>query len=1292
MAFEHNSFISKPFLRSLWALDYEAYKDTAQETELINMLRAWAKRSDLKETSAESAFIDSFFKTLWGYMQTGQDNTPEFSLYPKLPIKGGGMKGGMGYADLAMGWFDRDGVSPVPQILCEFKDIKSNLDAPQKSRKSNPRSPVKQCLDYLGAARRGLFGNEAILPTWGIVTDMNEFRLYWYDRAPQQYFRFVIRPVDLFQGEGLLADTEIARFDRFLFWRLFNSETLLTTGGRSKLEQLIAQQWVKEREIENTFYKEYRAFREKLYKTLLKHNPDFPGTKGRLVRIAQKILDRFIFIFYCEDMGQALSFPPQILRDFLIDRSNNKYFDPGGLTIWSEIISLFKAMNEGRPFGGKKVNQFNGGLFADDPEMESLTLPNSVFCHKGQGQNEASLNADKQTVLYLSAAYNYASNLSQSLTDLPVEEKDPAKALKQDPSRSLGLYTLGRIFEQSITELEILEAEADGLLSVNKESKRKRDGVYYTPEWVVERIVLETLGPRLEEIKSECGWPDAGLPDAQAIDQYQDRLKTLKIVDPACGSGAFLITVLRFLMDEWHSMIALRRDITGKITKRDDDTLIKDILRSNIYGVDINPASVEITRLALWLHTASGDKPLSSLDHTIRDGNSLIGSDFYKGQIDMAFYDDVQKERVNTFDWKAAFPEVFNNGGFDAVIGNPPYVKLQNFRKVHADMAEYLKTDRFGHPTYKSTQSGNFDLYLPFIEKGLQLLGENGRLGYIAPSLWTVNEYGSALRTYLTGTQQLERWIDFRAFQVFDEAITYTALQFYSNKPNDDVKVSFAPDGIISEDPWIDTDCTLGYDKISFGNRWLLLTGEERDLIDKLFVKSKPLSSKTNTEQIYQGLITGADYIYHLKRITSGHYIATPKGRNNAPYEIELEEDLMKPLVSGGEAKRYEVPKTDTYLLFPYKCSAGKIALVDQKTFSRDYPKAWKYLKSYESVLRKREATLTEEGHFKCDKKGVPVKAPFNDDQWYRFSRHQNLDKQEIEKVIVAQTVPSLRVCFDDSAVFYLNNVRVNGIATADQQNPYFLLGILNAPVCNFVFKRIAKVKAGGYFEANKQFIAPLPIPKASEKERKVVSGHAKSLQKLYTKRRDIIARLEKRMGTVQLKPRPETFLFPDLKAVKDYVETAPKNLLEAERKSWAKQKYEEDLQGRYDEISDRLHTAADLDADFKDGELVFSIDGIPVLENIFLDDKDGAFILAQWKVLAQTFSITEKTDGKKLCNALRKLAVTDNDALVKQIIDLEEELTALEADIAKEEEEINQVISSLYGLNEQEIKLIEAG
>jgi type I restriction-modification system DNA methylase subunit len=273
-----------------------------------------------------------------------------------------------------------------------------------------------------------------------------------------------------------------------------------------------------------------------------------------------------------------------------------------------------------------------------------------------QGPNEASLYIYKETILYLCASYNFAGGWAQGLSRLPVAEDSTGE---RDHSQSVGLYTLGRIFEQSITELEILEAEADGRPSINKESKRKRDGVYYTPEWVVERIVEETLRPRLDEIKRECGWPANKLPKKEAIDAFIARLTTLTVVDPACGSGAFLITTLRYLLDTWHAVREQRKSVTGEIITEDDAGLVRDILKSNVYGVDTNSASAESARLALWLHTARGDKPLSSLDTTIREGNSLISSDFFKGQIHLAFYGEVEKERINAFDWEKAFPEVF---------------------------------------------------------------------------------------------------------------------------------------------------------------------------------------------------------------------------------------------------------------------------------------------------------------------------------------------------------------------------------------------------------------------------------------------------------------------------------------------------------------------------------------------------------------------------------------------------------------------------------------------------------
>ncbi|PPD10244.1 MAG: restriction endonuclease subunit M [Methylocystis sp.] len=1266
-----SSFISKAFLRSVWALEFEAFKGSEEEAALDDRLRRWSERKDLRETSAEAAFIHEFFHDTWGHTQTGQAGAEggSFTLWPKFPIAGAGERGGVGTADLAIGFFQKDEQNPIPQIVCEFKDIRSDLDAPQK-RKGNNRSPVRQCLDYLSYARRGLFPTDPILPTWGIVTDMNEFRLYWFDKGHHQSVRFTIRAEELFKGGSLISAGEASRFDRFLFRKILHRDTLISPTGRSLLVSLIGQQRFNDRQLENTFYAEYRKFRERLYLTLLQHNgegtPRFPGTRGRLVRLAQKILDRCIFIFFCEDMGQVLAFPPKLLQEFLIDRSNDPYFDADGTTIWQDMLRLFKAMNEGRAFGGKALNQFNGGLFAQDDALEKLHVPNSVFCQHMQGANEGSLCSFRETLLYLCASYNYATDLGRA---------DGARSFDRDPSKSLGLYTLGRIFEQSITELEILEAEADNRPSINKESKRKRDGVYYTPEWVVERIVDETLGPRLAEIKKECGWPAKGDPSLEVIDACSARLKSLTVIDPACGSGAFLITVLRYLVEAWHEVQGLRRQITkGRAEKDSDDELIADILKSNIYGVDINPASVEIARLALWLHTARGDKPLSSLDENIREGNSLIGSEFYKGQIDLALYDDVQKERVNAFDWETAFPEVFARGGFDAVVGNPPYVKLQNFRTVHADMALYLRDGRAGVGTkpYASTQTGNFDLYLPFIEKGIRLLNDKGRLGYIAPSLWTANEYGEGLRSLISKGRNLDRWIDFKAFQIFEESITYTALQFFTKMANESIRVADAPAGDIPPEPWADGGLALPYGREVFGGRWLLLTGQERALMDRLYEHCKRLDDPTISSDIFQGVKTGADQVYKLKKIAGGRYLCMPD--ESAPYEVALEDALLFPILSGPESKRYNKPDTQTYLLFPYERSDGVAKLIPSTRMQSTFPRCWKYLESWKELLIQRD------------------NGELNDDAWYRFSRSQSLNRVGAPKLVAAGTVPSLRFSYDEDGGFFLTGGRVDGVVPVGGMDPWFLLGILNAPVADFVFRRIGRVKAGGFFEANKQFIAPLPIPPASDEERAIVATKAKALQRDHTARRDTLEKISRRLSAARTRNKPETWLFPELKSKRDLIADAPVRLDAGKKREWAEQRYNLDLTTRHDAISARLIPGSSLSASFKDGELSILIDGVPVIDRIFVDNAEGEFVLAQWKLLAATFAITEKTDGKKLANALRKLVVADNPALVQQIITLEGELSELETKIEREEAEINALLNGLYGLTEAEARLIENG
>jgi len=1301
----HDTFISKGFLKSHWALDYKAYTDE-DDAALLETLSLWGKRDDLKETSAEAPFIETFFKTIWEYEHTGQVSGEKgYNLYPQFPVTGAGQKGGTGQADLAIGWFKREGIPDTPQIMCEFKDIKSNLDAQQK-RKGNSRSPVKQCLDYLSGARRNMVGNETVLPTWSIVTDMNEFRLYWFDRAPAQYLSFVIRPATLFDDKGLLDTTEDARFDRFLFQKIFHKDTLLTTGGTSRLARLIGHQWVEEQKLEKTFYGEYREYRHRLYLALLQSNPNFPGTKGRLVRLAQKILDRCIFIFFCEDMGLAIKYPPQLLRDLLIEQSKLSTYNPKGNNIWSLMQDLFSAMNTGAAFGEHEINQFNGGLFAEDAELNALKIPNQLFCQKGQGHNSASLYTYKTTLLYMSAAYNYASDLAKGLTAPKLDEGgDEALANKTNPANSLSLYTLGRIFEQSITELEILEAEADGKQSLNKLNKRKTDGVYYTPEWVVERIVDETIGSRLAEMKEEAGWPKKGLPDLKVLKAYETKLEGIKVLDPACGSGAFLITALKYLILEWRNTQSLRQQLSKNIKKaaidKSDDERIRSILQQNLYGVDINPASVEITRLALWLHTARSDKPLSSLDANIRCGNSLIGSDFYKGQVDLNLYDEVEKERVNAFDWETEYPEVFSdkNGlsGFDAVIGNPPYVKFQNFHKIHPDMTEYLRHGRDDpdgklFKGYKSAKSGNFDLFIPFIEKGIELLNSEGRLGYIAPNVWVVNDYGRDLRSLLKSNGRLTGWVDFKGHQIFDEATIYTSLQFYSSAKHEEINILIAPSGEIPLSIWSD-NLSLDTKDVDFDNKWLMLSGDERKLIDKLAKRCLKLSDPALTEAIFQGLITSADDIYHLKRLGTNRYLCRPKGKNAPPaYEVSIEDEIMKPLVSGPEAKRYVSPTYSNHLIFPYEKNDGKMKLISSEKLAKNYPNVWRYLATYKNRLSKREAALDKEGEFKLGENGLPEKAPFNDGKWYRFGRTQNLDKQELAKLVVAQTVTEMRVYSDSDGGDYLNNVRVNGILASKPSLLNYLMGILNSPVCNFVFVRTSKPKDNGYYEANKQFIAPLPIPKVTKKQANSVAIKAQNLQNLYTNRRSIITSLERRISATPRQERSPKFLFPFLIGQEELLEKASKVLTYGEKNRWAKAEYKAQVEAEYDKITERLYPDCVIESKFEGGELSLKIDDISVLGGIFLNDSDGKFIAAQWNVVGSTLSITAKTTGKKLCNELRKLVVTDNQALIDQITEYQEQLAEVETEIIERETEINTEIYKLYKLTDAEIAMVEAG
>jgi hypothetical protein len=684
--------------------EYQVYSASRDES-VRQVLGEWNERDkSLTETQLNAQFVQRIFQQLWGYWGTGTTGAvPGYTLLPEYPVEGAGQSGGTGKADLALGHFAHPQFSDLPQVLCEFKDIKSGLDSPQ-NRKGNNRSPVQQCLDYLKHSFDKSPVNSSVVPTWGLVTDMDEFRLYYRKLGNAHYQRFTISG-----GRGrlsLLDPTPEAARQRFLFCKLLSYDVLVTgRAGSSALERLLQRQWTYEKALEKSFYKEYQAYRQHVYEAIIAANAGFTGTRGDLVRMTQRFLDRCIFLLFCEDMGKALRFPVDLLRDILVQESLSASYSPDFDNIWSLVKQLFHTMRDGGPFPpDHHIHRFNGGLFADLQDLEQLRIPNRVFCAKGQGESTEKLVAYKNTLLYLSATYNFGTTSGNR-------------------ERTITLYTLGRIFEQSITDLEYMHADAESTPTIAKVSKRRRDGVYYTPEWVTSFIVQEVLGRRLSEERERLGL-QFGVEISQEelvkyrraktkpktnpatihmrrLEEYESFLNRMRVLDPACGSGAFLIQALQFLQVHRRDLGIERERVTGQPSLFDQDAVIRSILGKNLFGVDINQESVEITQLALWLHTAAPGKPLSTLAENIRCGNSLVEKDFgqfYRAKHETLFEaaDRSEQEKVNAFDWSENFPSILGRDlppdkqGFDCVIGNPPYVKLQHFRKVVPDVAEYL--------------------------------------------------------------------------------------------------------------------------------------------------------------------------------------------------------------------------------------------------------------------------------------------------------------------------------------------------------------------------------------------------------------------------------------------------------------------------------------------------------------------------------------------------------------------------------------------------------------------------
>ncbi len=295
-----------------------------------------------------------------------------------------------------------------------------------------------------------------------------------------------------------------------------------------------------------------------------------------------------------------------------------------------------------------------------------------------------------------------------------------------------------------------LRADRDDILALGQSfpetvspSRRKTDGIFYTPDYIVRYIVAHTLGAYLREHEDMC--TAQASTERQAHRDYQAFLRNVTVLDPACGAGVFLLHVFDVLLAEHQRTGAVLNDLVPA------GEYARWILRENIYGVDLNEESVEITKLSLWLKSGIKNEKPAELDDTIKCGNSLIEDPAIAGQ--------------RAFSWHGQFPEIMAAGGFDIVVGNPPYVNARTIRE----------TDKTYLREHYAQLRGAFDLYVAFLLRGHQLLKERGRYGWIVPNKFLIADYASQARDFLT-KDSLGTVIDVSAIEVFSQVGVYPVI------------------------------------------------------------------------------------------------------------------------------------------------------------------------------------------------------------------------------------------------------------------------------------------------------------------------------------------------------------------------------------------------------------------------------------------------------------------------------------------------------------------------------------
>lgn len=910
-------------------------------------LEAWAalirsgRINTLKETALRGQFASRIVEGVLGYH--GPAGGAEYNVSTEQAILRGSV-------DLALGRFG----GKTPDIFAPFELKGTNtrdLDAIMPGRH---RSPVQQAWEYAMNVR-GV--------KWVLVSNMIELRLYGFGEGTSAY--------ETFHLDQLIEPNEYARF-----MLLLSAESLLS--GRTL--DLLKESRREDQDITDSLYRDYRTLRLKLLSAVQKVDETIDPIDA--IAVAQKVLDRVLFIAFAEDTGLL---PDNTLETAFLTRD---LYNPH--PVWENFKGLFRAIDVGSK--ELKIPRYNGGLFRPDEQINALHLPDDV-CEEFKTLGD----------------YDFASEVFVTI--------------------------LGHIFEQSIADVERLQAIARGEEEKPEKAtgitgRRKRDGVVYTPDYIARFIVAKTLGVHLEEAFTDIlrahakagadlsGY--AAIPwrrksaELEAWQGYRDRLKSLRIVDPACGSGVFLIMAFDFMKAELSRVNDKIAELQGK-DQHIQDLLDPDskILSNNLFGVDVNVESIEIAKLSLWIKTAQRGKVLDNLSGSIRVGDSLIEDSNF------AYLD-------HAFTWETAFPDVFAEGGFDVVLGNPPYVRMEHLRALKPYLEKRYEV-----------VSARANLYCYFFERGLRLLKPGGRLGYISSNTFFKTGSGQPLREYLLREATIESVVDLGNLQVFEGVSTYPAILTMKRgaAPKGHELRFWKVDALLENNFLATWEAAAGpYPQAALGaGSWELENPALRALRDKIRKGRKTLKDVYGSP-LY-GIKTGLDAAFVINTAIKEHLCTKdPKSA-----------ELLKPFLEGKDLKRWRAEPRGLWLIY----------IPQRRIKIDDYPAIRAWLLPFKDKLEKRATKQ----------------------KWFELQQAQEAYSSHFQPPKIAYGHFQDRPIYSmETTGAYLNNT-IFFIPTGD----WALLAVLHSNVIWFDFCSRTTIVRGGWREAAAQHVEKLPIPIMSD-------------------------------------------------------------------------------------------------------------------------------------------------------------------------------------------------------------------